>query len=145
GALLNFFAPVLPRRVGDLTPDPTTGASSFKTDKITLSYIPNSYSQTTISQDMPSQSAELKVSPQPNCPADAGNLCGFKEGMKVIIFDQIGNFDTFVITNVQDAAAHLQHRGQDLNYSYNTGASVTQIVSNTYWLNRTTNQLMKYD
>ena len=45
-------------------------------------------------------------------------LCGFKEGMDVIIFDMSGNYDTFTITQVQDPAAHLQHRGQDLNYSY---------------------------
>ena len=36
------------------------------------------------------------------------------------------------ITQVQDDAAHLQHRGQDLNYAYRAGATVTQVVSNTY-------------
>ena len=75
------------------------------TDTITLSYIPNSYSQTTISDPMPTVSAELKVTQQNNCPADAGNLCGFHEGMDVIIFDMSGNFDLFSITQVQDAAA----------------------------------------
>ncbi len=145
GSLVNFFAPILPRRVGDISPDPTTGAASFKTDVITLAYIPNTYSQTTISQSMPPQSAELKVNPQPNCPADAGSLCGFVEGMEVIIFDTAGHWDTFTITHVQDSAGHLQHRGQDLNYSYDTGASITQIISYTYYLDRNTNQLMRYD
>jgi hypothetical protein len=51
----------------------------------------------------------------------------------------------FTITQVQDAAAHLQHRGQDLSKAYDVGASVTQIVSNTYYLNRNTNQLMRYN
>ena len=142
GSLVNFFASVVPRRLGRINPDPAT---VFRSDTITLSYIPNSYSQTTISSAMPTPSAELKVTPQPNCPADAGNLCGFKEGMDVIIFDTSGNFDFFTITNVQDAAAHLQHRGQDLSTSYDVGASVTQIVSNTYYLNRTTHQLMRYN
>ena len=142
GSLVNFFASIVPRRLGRVNPDPAT---VFRSDTITLSYIPNSYSQTTISASMPTPSAELKVTPQPNCPADAGNLCGFKEGMDVIIFDTSGNYDFFTITNVQDAAAHLQHRGQDLSTSYNVGASVTQIVSNTYYLNRTTHQLMRYN
>jgi len=142
GSLINFFAPVLPRRIGRVNPDPAT---VFKEDTITLSYIPNSYSQTTISAAMPNVSAELKVTDQPNCPADAGNLCGFHEGMDVIIFDTSGNFDMFTITQVQDAAAHLQHRGQDLSKPYDVGASVTQIVSNTYYLNTTTNQLMRYN
>jgi hypothetical protein len=142
GSLVTFFAPVLPRRIGRVNPDPAT---IFKDDTITLSYIPNSYSQTTISSAMPNVSAELKVTDQSNCPADAGNLCGFVAGMDVIIFDASGNFDLFTITEVQDAAAHLQHRGQDMSKAYGIGASVTQIVSNTFYLNRATNQLMRYN
>jgi hypothetical protein len=145
GSLINFFAPVLPRRVGDVNPDPVIGAGSFTTDRITLAYVPNTYSQTTISNAMPPQSSEIKVNPQPNCPVDAGDLCGFKAGMKVIIFDTAGHSDTFTITKVQDSAGHLQHRGSDLNYKYDTGASITQIISYTYYLDRTTNQLMRYD
>jgi prepilin-type N-terminal cleavage/methylation domain-containing protein len=144
GSLVNFFASIVPRRVGDVGADPTTGAGSYTTDKITLTYIPNSYSQTTISDAMPPNSAELKVNDQPNCPSGQ-QLCGFTEGMDVIIFDTSGNYDFFEITRVQDAAGHLQHRGQDLSYSYGPGASVTQVVSNTFYLDRTTNQLMKYD
>lgn len=144
GSLLNFFAPILPRRTGRTSADPTRGAASVKTDAITLSYIPNSYSQTTISQAMPPQSAELKVNTPPNCPKGR-ELCGFEIGMQVIIFDTNGNFDTFVITNVQDSAGHLQHRQQPLNYPYAAGAQVMQIVSNTYYLNRTTNRLMRYN
>ena len=67
-------------------------------------------------------------------------------GMVVLIFDSSGHFDTFEVTQVQDDAAHLQHRGQG---SYppriESGASVTQAVSSTIYLNRTTNQLVRYD
>ena len=142
GALVNFFAPILPRRIGRVNPDPAT---VFKDNTVTLSYIPNSYSQTTISASMPNVSAELKTTGQPNCPADEGNLCGFTEGMDVIIFDTSGNFDMFTITHVQDSSGHLQHRGQDLSKPYDVGASVTQIVSNTYYFNPNTNQLMRYN
>lgn len=140
GSLINFFAPIIPRRVGNIADAPTV----FKSDAITLSYIPNSYSQTTISAPMPPNSAELKVNDQSNCP-QGHQLCGFSVGMNVIIFDTTGNFDTFAITNVQESAGHLQHRGQDLNYNYAAGAQVTQIESNTYFLDRTTNQLKQYD
>lgn len=142
GSLVNFFAPIFPRRIGRLNPDP---AATFKSDTITLSYIPNSYSQTTLNAEMPTPSSELKVRNQPNCPQNAGNLCGFKQRMDVIIFDTAGNFDLFTITQVQDAAGHLQHRGQQLSKQYAVGASVSQIVSHTYYLNRETNQLMRYD
>ena len=144
GSLINFFAPILPRRTGRLNPDPTQGPASFRTDAITLAYIPNTYSQTTISSPMPNVSAELKVTDIPGCPKGQ-NLCGFTAGMIVIIFDNTGHFDTFTITEVQDDAAHLQHRGQNLNHPYETGASITQIVSNTFYLDRNTNQLMRYD
>jgi hypothetical protein len=144
GSLVNFFAPILPRRLGRVDPDPTTGADSAKTDTITLIYIPNSYSQTTISDRMPVVAAELKVLHQSNCPT-AKALCGFEVGMDIVIFDKLGNFDTFSITEVQEAAGHMQHRQQDLNHLYEPGAQVTEIVSNTYYLNRDTNQLMRYD
>jgi len=144
GSLINFFAPILPRRTGRINPDPTEGAASFRSDVITLSYIPNSYTQTTIRQAMPPNSVELKVNAQPNCPK-RDPLCGFETGMSVIIFDPSGNFDTFTITQTQSDAAHLQHRGQRWTHTYAVGAAVTQIVSHTYYLNRTTNQLMRYD
>ena len=129
GALINFFAPIIPRRMGLVGAE---GADVARSDVVTLSYIPNTYSQTTISSPMPNVSAELKVHDQPNCP-NGLNLCGFETGMEVIIFDTSGHFDFFTITHVQDSAGHLQHRGQDLSIPYETGASVTQIESNTYY------------
>jgi hypothetical protein len=143
GSLVNFFAPILPRRIGRLNPDPF---ATFKSDTITLSYIPNSYSQTTLSDPMPNVSAELKVHPENNCPGNGVNLCGFTAGMDVIIFDDTGHFDLFTITNVQDAAGHLQHRGSQMSKEYERDvSSVTEIVSNTFYLNRATNQLMRYN
>jgi len=141
GSLVNFFAPIVPRRMGLINP---AGRAVALPDVVTLSYIPNSYSQTTIEQAMPPNSAEIKVTYPPNCPV-AKELCGFEEGMTVIIFDSTGNFDTFTITQVQDSAGHLQHRGQQLNHEYAAGSTITQIVSNTYYRNAATNQLMKYD
>ncbi len=141
GSLINFFAPILPRRTGSLSPDAPT---VFRADALTLTYIPNSYSQTTISKSMPPNSAELKVTDMPNCPKK-DELCGFEIGMVVLIFDSTGHYDTFEITNVQGAAAHLQHRGQDLTYTYQVGATVTQSLSNTYYRDATTNQLKRYN
>ncbi|HEX5475755.1 MAG TPA: prepilin-type N-terminal cleavage/methylation domain-containing protein [Vicinamibacterales bacterium] len=146
GSLMGFFAPVLPRCWGDACPSAagaTTNTTAL-TSTISLTYIPNSYSQTTISSAMPPNSTELKVTAQPNCP-DGQELCGFYVGEEVIIFDTSGHFDTFTITQVQDDAGHLQHRGSDLNYSYDIGASVTQVESHTYYLDTSTHQLMHYD
>lgn len=143
GGLINYFAPILPRRTGRLNPD---SYDVYKDDTITLTYIPNTYSQTTISAEMPPDSAELKVNNQPNCPQNEA-LCGFEVGMEVLLFDaQSGNFDVVTITNVQDQAGHLQHRGSGtLSTTYGANTAVTQVQTHTYWLDTSTNQLKHYD
>lgn len=143
GALVDYFAPILPRRTGRIAPDNFTVVRS---DALTLTYVPNTASQTTISQPMPNVSSEMKVNPQNNCPNPGIDpLCGFTPGMDLIIFDVAGNFDTFSITEVQADAAHLQHRGQDFIVPYGAGSAVTQIKTHTYYLDRATNQLKQYD
>lgn len=128
GMLAQFLAPVMPRRI-------TYGADEpmYRPDAVTLAFVPNTFSQTTISAPMPNVSAELRVEPQPHCPDRQNQLCGFTTGMQVLIFDMQGNFDFFVVTRVQDAAAHLQHRGQNLSVAYEKGAIVTQGNANTYY------------
>ena len=145
GSLGNYFAPILPFRVGNTTPDPV---GSFFTDRITVMYVPPTSAQTTISDPMPTVSAELKVTEQPGCPS-GDLLCGFKLGMTVLIMDATGSWDTFTITEVQSSALHLQHRGENLNKPYDSGAYISQIAMYTYWLKTDTAtqtyQLMRYD
>lgn len=145
GSLGNYFAPILPFRVGNVTPDPV---GSFFTDRVTLMYVPPTSAQTTIRNAMPNTSAEIKVNAQPGCPSD-DSLCGFKTGMTVLILDDTGAWDTFSITNVQTDALHLQHQGEQLNKPYDSGAYITQVAMYTYWLKTDTvagnYQLMRYD
>ena len=64
--------------------------------------------------------------------------------MVVMIFDNAGHFDMFEITKVQDSAGHLQHRGYDLNYGFQTGAYRSRRLSATgYYRDGTTNQLLQ--
>ena len=113
GSLGYFFASVMPYRMGRIQKDPP---GTFKTDTITMMYVPPTNAQTSIAQSMPAQSAELKVNADPGCPDDKANaLCGFEEGMSVLIFDETGSYDQFTITNVQDQALHLQHNMDDLS------------------------------
>jgi prepilin-type N-terminal cleavage/methylation domain-containing protein len=141
GSLMGFFAPIVPRRIGRLNPDPSDSAFD---DRLTITYVPNTYSQTTITQPMPLPSAELKVSAQAHCP-QGQNLCGFGIGDEVIIFDNSGHFDTFTVTEVQDAAGHMQHRGQNFSYTYQPGASITQVRTHSYYLDAVNRQLRDYD
>jgi hypothetical protein len=149
GALSYFFAPIMPYKGLGSGADQTQGIY-YRSDAISLIYVPPTPSQTTISSFMPPQSSEIKVTAQPNCPPGNQNqLCGFEEGMRLIVFDQSGNWDPFTITHVQDSAAHLQHQGQDFSVGYSAGAYVTQVKTVSYYLHTdivtNTFQLMYYD
>jgi prepilin-type N-terminal cleavage/methylation domain-containing protein len=149
GALSYFIAPVMPYHAfGDVT-DPEMG-TFFRTDAISLIYVPPTPSQTTISQQMPPKSAEIKVNAQPNCPPKKGfELCGFSAGDQAIIFDENGNWDFFVITQIQDEAVHMQHREQDFSVGYAANSALTQVYAVTYYLKADdatkTYQLMYFD
>ena len=156
GSLGQYVATILPDREGNISPDPagtykctTTYCGSLgASDTITLMYVPPTSAQTTIRDAMPQNSAELKVNAQPGCPSN-DELCGFREGMQVMIFDETGTSDIFSITNVQTSALHLQHKGQDLSKAYAQNTYITQIAAATYWLKTDTvaetYQLMRYD
>ena len=146
-ALSYFFAPVMPFRQGRLQDDPP---GTFRSDAITLMMVPATTAQSSINQPMPAKSAELKVTEDPNCPpSKADQLCGFKEGMSVLIYDESGSYDLFSITEVQAQALHLQHNLDDLGKIYDAGAKIVQIQSHTYYLRTDlatkTYQLMHYD
>jgi len=145
GSLLYAFTPVMPFRQGTVNDDPP---GTFKDDTITLMYVPPTFAQTSM-KDGPGpnlKSVEIAVNPEPGCPA-GDQLCGFKIGMTVLMYDDSGNFDIFTITNVQEPALHLQHNNDNLTYTA-YDAKYTKIVQANffeYWLNRATNQLMFYD
>ena len=141
GSLINYFAPLLPYTVGTIVagspdnPDPSA---------ITIMYVPPTNSQTTIRDDMPQNSAELKVNAQPGCPTN-NPLCGFEIGMRALIFDDLGNYDIFTVTQVQDDALHLQHRDDRYTTAYDAGSYITEIMSRTYYLNRAERRLYFFD
>jgi hypothetical protein len=158
GSLGQYVSTILPDREGNITPDPpgtfkctTTFCNSLgASDTITIMYVPPTSAQTTLRENMPQSSAELKVNPQVGCGPLDDMLCGFKEGMQVMVFDDTGTSDIFSITNVQDDALHIQHKGQDLSKAYPLNTTfVTQIAAATYWLKTDTAaetyQLMRYD
>jgi hypothetical protein len=151
GALGQFFAPVLPYRVGAIDNDPSRGVY-FREDAITIFHVPTTASQCTIRDQMPQPSSEVKVNAEPGCPS-GDPLCGFEEGMRVVIFDNTGSFDFFTITQVQSASLHLQHRPpinpSDFSKAYDVGATISQINTDCYYWRQdpatNTFQLMHYD
>jgi hypothetical protein len=143
GSLVKFFAPIQPYRTGRINPDPAMGVF-FRPDAISLVYVPNTAAQTTIRDRMPLPSSEIKVSGQPNCPI-GDPLCGFTDGMSLLIFDDSGTWDSFEVTTVQSDALHLQHRGQVFNKAYEAGANIVQAEWHTYYFDAANRQLRHYD
>lgn len=144
GALYNSFAPVMPYRSGGAEDDPDHGVL-YRTDTISVVYVPSTPAQTTITTVMPANSTELDVKPDPACPDVHHQLCGFKTGMRVLILDQVGDWDAFTVTSIDGDAAHLLHAGQPLSVDYPVGSTITQAVFHTYYLNTVTHQLMHFD
>ena len=149
GALYNYFAPIMPYRSGDVNPDPPN--LFYRSDTLSLMYVPQTPAQTGVVQDLGNgNSQELVVKPQLNCGLDKHDqLCGFEDGMRVLIYDVDGSWDSTTITTVQDEALHLQHSGK-LSGAYDSGtAQLTEVAAHTYYLktdiNTNTYQLMHYD
>ena len=150
GSLSNYFAPLMPYRVGDVQDDPAAGVF-YRADTISLMYVPPTAAQTGVNKAMGNgNSQELDVDAQKNCGPDKHTqLCGFEDGMRVLIMDVDGTWDYVTITNVQDEALHLQHADK-LTGSYASGqAVITQVAAHTYYLKtdvaNNTYQLMHYD
>jgi prepilin-type N-terminal cleavage/methylation domain-containing protein len=153
GSLLYTFAPVVPYRLGEINDDPP---GTFKTDTLTVIYIPPTNAQTTLANNPGNSltnSVETRVAAQAGCPSGDA-LCGFSEGMTVLIYDENGHSETFTITQIQDVNQNnikIQHNGEKLTYPFpmNPSTKIVQANSYTYFLKAdattSTYQLMRYD
>jgi hypothetical protein len=133
GPLSYYFAPILPYRLGTNHDDP---AGTFKTDTLTVMYVPPTVAQTTLATGGPSAvSADIGVNWAAGCPAgDAA--CGFESGMTALLYDTSGDYDTFAITSVQSNMLHVERTGGSLTHAdYPPGTTtIVQLVSIIYYL-----------
>jgi hypothetical protein len=144
GPLSDFFAPLVPHRIGrsGVLDD---GAEEFRSDAITIFYVPPTASQTELSAPMPAGSAEFSVTQQTGCPLGR-ELCGFQAGMGLLIHDGTSAFDTMRVTGVTGSAGSLDRRQQSaLSRRYEAGATIVEMTHQVYYLDRATNRLMEYD
>jgi hypothetical protein len=155
GSLAGYFAPILPfRRV--LDPSLRDDAPVFKSDAITIIYVPSTAVQTTVRSDMPTASSAILISTQSGCPkAPTGSVdpvCGFRAKVtKAAMFDGTGAFDLVDITSVDESLQALNFGPPSaLSKAYLGSSSrhVTRIVeisSHVYYLNTSTRQLIHHD
>ena len=130
GPLVYEFAPILPHSVGTLVPGSPDHPDAAV---ITLMYVPSTPAQTTTSTDLTSEGVELRVRGQPGCPVGDA-LCGFRQGMHVVIFDVFGSYDVFTIASVLGDAMRLRHRDDRFATAHPAGSFITEVVSRTFYL-----------
>jgi len=147
GPLIDYFAPVLPYRAGELADDPSAGVR-FRPDALTLLYASSPSAQTTLRSPLTVDSRQLTVNQQPNCPAATQRkVCGFEDGARILLLDPSGIYDVMTATDVQNPAIGVQYSGS-LSGAYSVGSQVVQVETRTYYLKNATPvgaQLMLYD
>ncbi len=141
GPLQRFFAPVVPRRMGLQNADAFSVARS---DAITILFVPQTLSQTTLRDPLPA-GADLRVDHPPNCPP-VGALCGLGAGSAVLVFDRAGHFDAFTVTQVLVDTGRLRARQPTHPpYSYPAGSVIGELEWHTYYLDPQSRQLRHSD
>lgn len=145
GSLAFALAPLLPYRSGLRGANP---AATVKDDVVTVVYAAPGAAQTTIRQPMPARGDVVTVNLDPGCPV-GDPVCGFTEGMDVLILGENGAYDTFTVTAVAPPRLALRHNGEDWPWVYPAGSTIMGIVTRTYFLRDAASnrapQLVRYD
>ena len=144
GSLVGFFAPVMPYSRG-ASASRDDGPGVFRTDAVTVVYVPSTASQTTLRIPM-ADASTADVSAEAGCPVN-DFACGFGPGVSAAVYDSTGAFDVFSVTNAGPGGLltlqHLQ-RGP-LATTYAAGTKIVEIVRRTYFFDAAAKQLMRDD
>ena len=140
GALVESFAPIVPRRMGLVQPDAFTAA---RADAVTIRYVPDTVSQTTVSVFTASSPSFLTTALTPGCPATP--LCGVGAGNDIVVFDKLGHANTFTVQQVQASTGVLVAHDASATHQYQPGDAVAEAVSRTFYFDAAQRQLRQYD
>lgn len=130
GPLDRFFAPVLPYRIGVWQPGEPGG---FDTRVITIIFVPQGAPQTTTMDSLVAATSDVRIKLGAGCPV-TDTLCGFREGMGVVVFDDSGAHDVFTVRAAAGQVLSLELRGAQLSRAYSAGAYIAQVSVDTYYL-----------
>jgi hypothetical protein len=144
GPLNGTVPAVLPFRRGMVASDP---AGTFKSDTITVFYVPTTAAQTTLAADLGAGSVTMQVARVPMCAAGV-NLCSFSSGMTVLAYDSGGAFQIFAVAAVLDSASQLRTSAPS-PVLYRVGTPVVEVRVHSYALKTDamtqSTQLIQYD
>ena len=139
GPLIDVFAPILPARTGSSRADPEL---SYHADRISITYVPDTRSQTVLLAGMAGPGAPLAIdAAAPGCPTDGS--CGFTRGDRALVFSA-GAHDVFTVSGTSATAATISPAAT-LSYAYPAGSRVAGVVQRVYHLDRPGKRLMLND
>jgi hypothetical protein len=132
GPLHQALAAILPYRVFGVGSDAARG-TYYRTDVISLLFVPSTASQTTLAAAMPAGAFNISLENPATCPAvTATQVCGFAAGDQLLVFDRTGEWEVF---NVDRAGAGaLTLTGQASTREFAAGSNVTEARAVTYAL-----------
>jgi prepilin-type N-terminal cleavage/methylation domain-containing protein len=132
GPLHHALAPVMPYRAFGPASDPA-GGTHFRTDAISMLFVPTTASQTTLSMPMAAGALGVSIENSATCPvATTTQMCGLAAGDQVIVFDRTGVWDVFSVDHIDGGAITL--KGQAPTREYATGSNLAEAMAVTYAL-----------
>jgi hypothetical protein len=133
GPLHGVLAPVMPYRSFGSASDAAEG-TYFRTDAISLLFVPATPSQTTLAAPMPAGALEISIESPATCPAaTAAQVCGFAAGDQLLVFDRTGTWDLVIVDRVSGPEA-LSLKQPALASGFDAGSNVTEARAITYAL-----------
>ena len=131
GSLGFILPPVVPFRRGQVADDAQAGVT-FRPDVLSLAYVAGSPAQAEVA-GATDLGGILQVELTPNCGALAPTaVCGFVEGMRVVLFEPSGTHDLLTVEDVAGAVVQLSYQGS-LSSTYASGtAVVAHVAAHTY-------------
>lgn len=140
GALIRFFAPILPRRIGRIRPD---GFGTARADTLSVLSVSRGWRQARLEEPLDTV-GRLVVTPGPQCP-NGDPVCGLPLGVTLIVFDLTGRFSLYTLTAVDAEAGWVQAVGALPYQPYPAGSAVAEVTLDVYYFDPAARQLRHYD
>ncbi|MDR1990769.1 MAG: prepilin-type N-terminal cleavage/methylation domain-containing protein [Acidobacteriaceae bacterium] len=145
GQAFDFWAPLLPLRLGRRNPDPP---GTVCTDVLTIVSVSYGAAETTLAGALAATSGVASLALDPACPP-GDRSCGFRAGDDVVVYDGTGASDLFTVLDRQAELLTLQHNSPASGYVYPAGSKIAAVTSRTFFLKEDAPndlvQLMRYD
>lgn len=133
GPLHQALAPVMPYRAFGTASDTARG-TYFRTDAISLLFVPTTASQTTLLMPMPAGALGVSIENPATCPvATTTQICGLAAGDQVIVFDRTGGWDVFSVDRI-DGDAAMTLKGLAPTREYASGTNIAEALAVSYAL-----------